>query len=138
MPNCNEKLPSFCGGSRLPTFPEEPCSNLRFTGLTDVTIAQGDPFDLEAGVHAYDGNGDEIAFTYTPTSIDTSVEGEYVVTYTATGVSDSLKPSMRSDFDLYIVKCGNEKVTAQRTITVVSEGAVVCTAIVCQSLVACS
>ena len=138
MPNCNEKFPSLCGRSRLPTFPKEPCSQVHFTGITDVTIAQGDPFDLEAGVHAYDGNNEEITYTYTPTSIDTSVPGEYVITYTATGVSSSLKPTMRGSFDLYVINCDSEKVTKQRKITVSSTGATVCNAIVCQSFVTCS
>lgn len=135
--SCDKKLPSVCGRSRLPTFPEGSCGQVHFTGLTDVTIAQGDPFDLEQNVHAYDGNGDEIAYTYTPSSIDTSVPGVYVITYTASGTGTSLKPTMRGDMDIHAAECGNETATGQRTITVVSGCATVCEAITCESTVCC-
>lgn len=138
MPNeCNDLIPSMCGGSRLPTFVDASCFHVHFTGITDVTVAQGDTIDLTEGVHAYDGNGNEIAYTYTPTSIDTSVIGEYEVVYRASGEGDVIKPMICGDTALHINGCGHEVVVKYRTITVESTGAKVCTAKVCESSIAC-
>lgn len=138
MPNeCNDLLPSMCGRSRLPTFSDSACEQVHFTGITDTTIYVGDTIDLEQGIHAYDGNGNEIVYAYTPTSIDTSVAGEYVVTYTASGSGTALMPSMCGDMALHTINCGNETAVEYRTITVLSKDAVVCEAIVCESPIGC-
>ena len=138
MPNeCNHLLPSICGRSRLPTISDSPCNHVYFTGLTDETIKRGDPFDPEQGVHAYDKNDEEVPYTYTPSSIDTSVVGEYTVTYKATGVGDAIKFTLCGDMALRTTDCNTETITESRKITVVSTDALVCDAITCESSIGC-
>lgn len=134
---CKSLVPSVCGGKWIPRMNDIPCRYIYFVGVTDVTIMQDDTIDLTQGVHAYDGDGREVAYTYTPTSIDTSVAGEYVVTYTASGVSDGIYPSMCGDTALKLTECDYGTVVAERVITVKAKDAVVCEAKVCESPIAC-
>lgn len=137
---CKARLKACCGslianvcGSRGLVFPKASCSAIRFEGVGDVTINQGEDFDLREGVHAYDGNGNEIDFTVTPNEIDTCTVGEYVVTYSATGIGDSLLPSVCLGTPmLHIMECGMTEGRAYRTITVKSY------AVVCESTLCCS
>lgn len=139
MPNeCNDLFPSLCGGSRLPIMKDTSCYHVQLTGITDVTIWQDETLDLTDGVHAYDGNGNEIAYTYNPTSIDTSVPGEYVVRYTASGVGNAIKPNMCIEWALQITDCGNEVVTKNRKIKVLDRDAIACEAVVCESVTVCA
>ena len=138
MPKCDEKLPSLCGGSRLPTLKDAPCHHVRLTGITNVTIWQDEAIDLTQGIHAYDENDAEIEFTYTPTSIDTSVPGTYVVTYQASGEGDALKLTMCGDVALHLIDCGNETVKKSRTITVLIGNAIVGDATVDTSCLICA
>lgn len=135
---CDDLIPFVSDGSIIPTFEDgNSCHQVYFTGITDKTIMRGDAIDLEDGIHAYDGNDNEIAFTYTPTSIDTSIAGEYVVTYTANGEGKAMKPNICGDMALHITDCGLETATVRRKITVISMDALVCEATVCESLIGC-
>lgn len=138
MPNeCNDLIPSLCGGSRLPTFVNAPCHHVYFTGLEELVVSQGSTVDLEQGVHAYDKNDNEIIFAYTPASIDTSVLGEYVVAYTAIGEGDTPRPITCGGMSLHVTDCNHEIVTKYRKVIVITGGTKVCEAIVCESSLEC-
>lgn len=115
-----------------------PCSNIYFTGITDITVYVGDTVDLAEGIHAYDGTGKEITFTYDPTSIDTSRVGKYTVTYTASGMGDVIRPIVCGKNAVHITECDYSTVEEYRTITVEPTDAVACESLVCESLVACN
>ena len=55
----------------------------RFTGLTPIVVNTTSDIDLEEGVHAWVENT-EIAYTYTPTIVDSCTPDVTTVTYTAT------------------------------------------------------
>lgn len=136
---CNSLVPNFCGNGRGLSLPSVACGNITFTGISDVTIEKGESIDLTEGVHAYDGNGNEIGFTVKPSTIDTSVPGTYEVTYTASGVSTLLKPTFcNSDiWSVYLTDCGEGIASAVRTVIVKSDDAVTCESAVCDSSVVC-
>lgn len=71
--------------NETPTPPEpvEPHIN----GVHNATIHQGTEFSLTDGVKAYDGNGNEIAFTVTPDEFDTCEVGVHHFTYIAEGIT---------------------------------------------------
>lgn len=122
MADCENIKPRICGKNGIYT-PSDECRSVIFTGVEDVTISKGDSFDPSYGVHAYDGNGNEISFTYTPTEIDTSKVGTYNITYTATGAKRDMKPTFcGSDVEkVHMLDCGTE--TARVTRQVIVEGA---------------
>lgn len=66
---------------------EEEHTEPYFTGLSDASSPQGIDFDLASGVKAFDSEGNEIPFTYSPTSIAECELGEQTITYTAEGVT---------------------------------------------------
>lgn len=135
---CGNLLPHMCSAWGVPIMADAPCDNIYFTGVTDITISVGDEINLADGVHAYDGTGKEIAFTYSPTSIDTSEIGEYVVTYTASGIGGLIKPTMCGKNAVHMTECGYGTVKAYRTVTVEATDAVVCEALACESLAVCN
>lgn len=55
-------------------------------GLSDVTIDQGDVFDPMDGVVAWNEDGDSVAFSVSPASIDTCVAETHTLTYSAVGL----------------------------------------------------
>lgn len=120
MSECKNIVPKTTGNGIVPTFANIPCRSVSFVGLTDITVTQGESVDLASGVHAYDGDGHEVAFSYEPQVIDTSVPGEYIVTYTASGVGDFIRPYMCGDTALHMAECDYSTVTAERIITVES------------------
>ena len=66
--DCKDLIPSMCG-NRVPNFVDGSCFIIRFEGVDDLSINQGECIDLTEGVHAYDGDGNEIDFTVTPSEI---------------------------------------------------------------------
>lgn len=58
-----------------------------FTGVTNTTSRQGMAFDLEEGVKAFDGDGNEIPFTVTPDQINECEVDQQVFTYEAEGIT---------------------------------------------------
>lgn len=135
--DCESLTPSMCGNGLIPTLEDICCNNIYFVGLDDITVPQFGEVDLVSGVHAYDGNGLEVPYTYTPTEVDTSVAGEYIVTYKASGIGEAIKPTVCGEDALHLMDCGYDTATAHRIITVVQTGAVVCEANVCGVYVIC-
>lgn len=94
---CNEcglsLTPSMCGIRGL-KFTESVCDGLKLIGADDVTINQGVGIDLSQGVHAYDGNGDEIEYTFVPSEIPKCAVGEHTVKYTVVGVANKMRPTI--------------------------------------------
>lgn len=83
-------IPNICGKNaiNLPSV----CDELgRFVGLTDITIMQGDPFDPTNGVSAVDKDGNDIPYTYAPSSINTCEVGTYTFTYSTDSFSKERK-----------------------------------------------
>lgn len=135
---CSNHIPSICGSKGKPTLIDAPCKSITFVGVTNVTLPQfSDGIDLAEGIHAYDGNGKEVEFTYFPTSIDTSVVGDQVITYTASGVADNFAPHMCGKTALHIMQCDYGTAKAYRTITIEATDAVLCQSAVCESIVGC-
>lgn len=139
MSDCNNRLPLICGGKGKPTLIDAPCNSIRFTGITDITVTKGTAIDLVSGVHAYDGNGREIAFKVSPPSIDTNRIGKYTVTYTASGVADNSAPHIMCDnMAVHMPECDYGTAKAYRTVTVEPTDAVVCESQVCESIAGCT
>ena len=133
---CKSIFPSVCGDRGL-EFPQTSCSAIRFVGTDDVSINQGDCIDLTNGVHAYDGNGNEIPFTVSPSEIPCCDVGKYEVVYEATGMGDKLVPSMCLGTPmLHIAECDMARGSVRRTITV-KPYASVCDSNVCCASVTC-
>ena len=67
-----------------------------FEGLQDETIKQGSVFDLTEGVRAFDGDDQEITYTYSPTNdeFDTCAVGSYTIQYHASQTADKMLPNM--------------------------------------------
>lgn len=106
--------PIMCGGKPF-SFPI-PCStSIRFEGAEQKTIHQGDVMDLCSGVVAYSEDGMPIPFKVTPCRIDSNILGRHEVVYEA------------------------GRTVYKRYITVIKDSAeaVVCNAIVCESVVVC-
>ena len=119
--------------------PSGGCDFIHFTGVEDVTTNQGECIDLTEGVHAYDGNGNEIPFTVSPSEIGCCDIGEYEITYTATGASNRMLPSMcLGNPMLHITDCGLITSIAKRKITILPTSLKVCEGKVCCSVVWCS
>lgn len=134
--DCKSLISKICGNRDL-IFPKSNCGSIYFVGIEDVTIKKGDAIDLISGVHAYDANGNEIPFTVTPRTLDTTQVGVYAVTYTARGVSSSKMVNACGKNRLHIIYCEEETVSAIRTVTVVPDCALTCEAKICESVVCC-
>lgn len=82
--------PSICGTNAL-NIPSG-CEDMgHFIGANDVTILQGDPFDPTNGVSAVDKDGNDIPYTYAPSSINTCEVGTYTFTYSTDSFSKERK-----------------------------------------------
>ena len=133
--DCESLIPSMCG-NRVPNFVEGSCFIIRFEGVDDLSINQGECIDLKEGVHAYDGNGNEIDFTVAPSEIGCCDTGEFEVIYTASGAGDKMLPSICGSSALYVPECGMTTANVRRTITVkpysaVCESKACCASVVC-------
>ena len=135
MNDCSNLVPNICGEKIKPKYVNAPCNNIRFTGITDITVLQGETVDLISGVHAYDGDGNEIAFRVLPPTIDTSRIGKYTAIYIASGVGDNFIPHMCGETAIHMTECNYGTARAYRTITVEPTDAVVCESKICESLV---
>lgn len=130
---CESLIPSACGGSFVPTMVDAPCNGIHFTGVGNISILQGAEIDLTDGVHAYDGQGDEIAFTVTPSELDSCTTGKVEVVYEAHGKGNKIVPSLcLNEPMLYAVECGTAYGKVKRIITIEPNG------IVCESKVCCA
>ena len=96
MAICVDIVPTPCGGTNKLTM-KDACNDVHFTGIEDTTINQGVGIDLTEGIHAYDGNGNEIEYTVTPDSIDKCDVGEHTVVYRTIGEGDKFLPSFCMD-----------------------------------------
>lgn len=63
----------------------------RFEGASNQNVPQGTDFDLTQGVKAYSYNGDEIAYTVTPSEFVPCEIGQQEYTYKAQGVEDVVR-----------------------------------------------
>lgn len=122
MADCKSLIPSMCG-NRVPNIASGTCAAVHFRGIDDVTIKQGVGIDLTEGVHAYNGEGEEIPFTVSPTEIDACNAGTHTVTYSAVGVPARIVPSFCEGKKMLAVSdCGTETVTENRIVTIESLG----------------
>lgn len=96
MAICVDIVPTPCGGTNKLTM-KDVCNDVHFTGIEDTTINQGVGIDLTEGIHAYDGNGNEIEYTVTPDSIDKCDVGEHTVVYRTIGEGEKFLPSFCMD-----------------------------------------
>lgn len=96
------------------------CNSLRFVGIEDVTIIQGEGIDLESGVEAYDANGDAIPFTVKPDTIEKCDVGTHVVKYSAAGYGgEGGKIHLCGENEAHIPpQCNRDVIVANRTITI--------------------
>lgn len=62
-----------------------------FTGIDDMTVTQGTDVDLRNGVTATDWMGNTVPFTVTPSEFVPCDAGEQEFTYSAIGVSDTVR-----------------------------------------------
>lgn len=83
----SDKIPTICGDNHL-HIPKAVCYAPYFVGAEDKTIIQGADFDLRTNVKAFDGLGNEIPYTVSPSTIDPCDTGEQTFTYTADGVTE--------------------------------------------------
>lgn len=130
---CESLIPSACGGSFVPTMVDAPCNGIHFTGIGNITVPQGTEIDLTEGVHAFDGQGNEIEFTVTPSEIDSCVTGKVEVIYEAHGIGSKIVPTFcLNEPMLYAIECGTEYSKVRRIITIEPYG------IVCESKACCA
>lgn len=122
MADCKSLIPSMCG-NRVPNIANGTCAAVHFRGIDDVTIKQGVGIDLTEGVHAYNGEGEEIPFTVSPAEIDACDAGTHTVTYEAVGVPARIVPSFCEGKKMLAVSdCGTETVSEERIVTIESLG----------------
>lgn len=62
-----------------------------FTGVGDMTVPQGTDVDLRSGVTATDWMGNVVPFDVTPSELVPCDVGEHEFTYSAVGVSDTVR-----------------------------------------------
>ena len=79
---------TICGDNHL-HIPKAVCYEPFFVGVEDKTIIQGADFNLRTNVKAFDGLGNEIDYTITPSDIDCCETGEHTFTYEADGVTET-------------------------------------------------
>lgn len=108
---------TVCGGNKF-HIPE--CSgSLHIEGADNVTINQGVGIDLAEGVSAYDSDGDEISFEFSPTEIEPCDVGEHEVIYTAVGKDEGGNIHVCGRPALFINdSCDEGMVTAKRIVTI--------------------
>ena len=134
MSDCKSIIPDACGKWHM-KMPDSPCGQLYFTGLTDITVTQGESVDLDTDVHAYDANGAEIEFTHT--SVDTDDCGMFYVAYTAQGVGNKILPHLCfAKKMLHLTDCGTNRITARRKV-IVEPSSELCVATVCCATIYC-
>lgn len=116
---CESLKPSLCG-VRGVVMPETSCKQLRLEGVDDVTINQGIGIDLADGVHAYDGDGNEIEVVIDPNEIDKCDVGIHSVKYTAMGKGDSRRPVIcgKNALDIGTACDDLTSIEAVRTVTI--------------------
>jgi len=78
--------------SENPYIPEPPQPH--FIGVYDITIKQGDYFNLKYGVHAFDDTGKEVDFVTDPETLDTDQTGTFVINYIIYDEDESGSPSI--------------------------------------------
>lgn len=120
MSDCRHLKPKVCGNRMKPFFSNKGCGIPRFVGIEDVTINQGIGIDLTEGIHAYDGNGNEIPYTTTPDSIDMCDVGEHTVIYHANAEGRKLTPWFCSTLRGLVggLLCGKITLRKERTVTI--------------------
>lgn len=127
MSNCNHKIPHLTGGMYLPHIPGIDCDgDVHFTGIENITISQGTEIDLREGVHAYDGNGNEIPFVVSPSAINECSVRVHDITYTAIGLNKTMLPhfpNAENELEVYPPSCETSEVTAHRRVTIVAVSA---------------
>lgn len=84
----NNEYLTICGEFKL-HIPKAVCYEPFFVGVEDKTIIQGADFNLRTNVKAFDGLGNEIPYTVSPSTIDVCDVGTHTFTYTADNVSES-------------------------------------------------
>ena len=100
-----------------------------FEGLQDETIKQGSVFDLTEGVRAFDGDDQEITYTYSPTNdeFDTCAVGSHTIQYHASQTVDKMLPNMCISGGLALTTpryCDDyESATAKRIIRIIQASA---------------
>ena len=116
---CESLKPSLCG-VRGVVMPETSCKQLRLEGVDDVTINQGIGIDLADGVHAYDGDGNEIEVVIDPSEIAKCDVGVHSVKYTAVGKADTMRPTLcgKNAMDTSEDCEGLTSIEAVRTVTI--------------------
>lgn len=119
MADCNNLIANMCGGRGV-VMPETSCKSLRLEGVSDVTINQGIGIDLADGVHAYDGDGNEIEVVIDPNEIDKCDVGIHSVKYTAMGKGDSRRPVIcgKNALDIGTACDDLTSIEAVRTVTI--------------------
>lgn len=120
--SCSNLKPSVCGGTMNPQIPDGNNCNtsVRIVGANNVSIKQGNEIDLRSGVKAYDGNGNEISYTVSPTSIEKCDVGVHKITYTAEGEgADSLPHLSCGGNRVFAKACNTVRRVVERLVTVV-------------------
>ena len=84
----NNEYLTICGDNHL-HIPKAVCYEPFFVGVEDKTIIQGADFNLRTNVKAFDGLGNEIDYTITPSDIDCCDTGQHTFTYEADGVTET-------------------------------------------------
>lgn len=115
--DCETPIPKVCGRQNV-HMPTASCDTIHFTGVDDAEINQGQDFDPTEGVHAYDGNGEEIPFTVEPSEVDECQVGEIELEYTATGVGKKLLPKLCGSPNLKLPYCGVERKRLKRNLVI--------------------
>ena len=115
--DCETPIPKVCGRQKV-HMPTASCDTIHFTGVDDAEINQGQDFDPTEGVHAYDGNGEEIPFTVEPSEVDECQVGEIELEYTATGVGKKLLPKLCGSPNLKLPYCGVERKRLKRNLVI--------------------
>lgn len=113
-------IPYICD-TKHPTYPDTTCDgSIYFEGIEDVVIYQGADIDLAEGVSAYDANGNEIPFSYSPHELVVCEVGEHIVTYSATGTVAIGDITLCGDNELSGNElCDEGVVEVNRTITII-------------------
>lgn len=72
-------IPHVCGENKLHL--PQGCHIPFFTGLDDVTVIQGEDFNLRLNVQAFDAEGNPTSYTVTPNEFEPCQVGQQVYTY---------------------------------------------------------
>lgn len=132
---CKDLIASICGNRGL-VIPKGSCNSLRFEGIEDTYINQGDEFDPTCGIKAYDGNGNEIEYTVEPSEIPSTFTGVLTLTYTAIGTGSSKLPNVCGENALSVsASCFDQILTATRWVLV---RPTVCASRVCETALVCA